>query len=295
MYYVKNYFSPKLPDMKRIQKSDLSIKNPSSAVSAYLEEIKKTRVLQREEEYILAVKMHHGDEQARESLIKANLKFSVRVALNYYGLADIEDLLSWASIGTYEATRRFDPNLGNKFISYAVKYIQGRILSELSKKNVSIGISQNKHNYFSKLRQDYARLCMEEGYIPIENASSLLDVSIEDINRALTFNGHDDIPNDEKIEKNYLSNFYHPEQFDTVISQKQTGTLFSKFIAEKLTGQYELEIVGHLYGIGSYELLDEKEIMQKFNLSYDVYRLKKTKALGRLINTREQLKKIAKL
>ena len=99
------------------------MKNHDDVLSLYLKEINKIPLLTREEEIELCEKAKKGDKAAKDKIIKANLRFVVRVAKKYqnHGL-DLTDLISEGNIGLMTAIEeqvkndhgRIDPDPGNR-------------------------------------------------------------------------------------------------------------------------------------------------------------------------------------
>ena len=90
-------------------------------ITYYLNSISKIPLLSPEEEKEIAKKAKEGDKEALEKLIKSNLRFVVNVAKNYTGYGiPFQELISAGNIGLIEAAKRFDPERGVRFISYAI-------------------------------------------------------------------------------------------------------------------------------------------------------------------------------
>ena len=113
--------------------SDRSKSNGSEAASedilrTYLKEISKTPLLTREEEIELARRARNGDKEAVEQLVRSNLRFVVSIAKKYSNSGvPLLDLINEGNIGLIEATKKFDPDKGNRFITYAKWWIQQSI------------------------------------------------------------------------------------------------------------------------------------------------------------------------
>ena len=117
----------------------------ASMVDLYLEDVSRHPLLTPEEEDRLARLAQAGDPVALEQLIRANLRFVVSVAKRYQnrGLA-FGDLIQEGNIGLVTAAKKFDPDQGVKFISYAVWWIRQAILASLARQSRSVRLPLNR-------------------------------------------------------------------------------------------------------------------------------------------------------
>ncbi len=113
--------------------------------------------------------MKRGDLKARNSLIKANLRFVVNVALEYrnQGVA-LADLISAGNMGLITATERFDETRGFKFISYAVWWIRQSILQTLAEQGRMIRLPINRLDLLRRIKNFSDEYQCNEGYLPTE-------------------------------------------------------------------------------------------------------------------------------
>jgi RNA polymerase sigma factor, sigma-70 family len=82
------------------------------------------RSLTSKEERECLEKMEKGDEEARDKLIKHNLRLVAHIIKKYYANTnDQEDLISIGSIGLIKAIDTFDRNKGIRLSSYASRCI----------------------------------------------------------------------------------------------------------------------------------------------------------------------------
>jgi RNA polymerase primary sigma factor len=90
----------------------------SQSLDKYLQEIGKVSLLTPDQEIDLAIRIKKGEQQALETLTKANLRFVVSVAKQYQnqGLS-LGDLINEGNLGLIKAAKRFDETRGFKFIS----------------------------------------------------------------------------------------------------------------------------------------------------------------------------------
>lgn len=103
----------------------------------YFKDITNSTPLTRAEEKRLTKRWKEKkDVKARNKLVESNLKFAANIARNYKGLGlSYSDLIQEANAGLFKAVDKFEPERGNKFISYAVNWIRESILSALKKRN----------------------------------------------------------------------------------------------------------------------------------------------------------------
>lgn len=125
------------------------------SLQLYLDDVSKHPVLNREEEYDLAVKYYEDkDLEAAKKLVVSNLRFVVKVANSYssYGFP-LADMIQEGSVGLMRAIQKFDPYKGTRLITYAVWWIKVYIQNFISKSwsMVSSGVSRSKKPFFRKL------------------------------------------------------------------------------------------------------------------------------------------------
>ena len=103
------------------------------ALQCYMSDISGCSTVSAEEERRLARRIRVGDHDALGRLVEANLGFVVLIAKSYaYCGIPFEDLLNEGNLGLIEAARRFDPDRGLRFITYAVWWIRRSILQALT-------------------------------------------------------------------------------------------------------------------------------------------------------------------
>lgn len=125
-----------------------------SAIKLYLQEIGKTPLLKPSEEVELAALIQQGDPQAREKMIKANLRLVVKIAHDYanFGLP-LLDLISEGNIGLVKAVERFDPNKGGKLSTYAAWWIKQSIKRALANQSKTIRLPVHLVDKIARMRR----------------------------------------------------------------------------------------------------------------------------------------------
>ena len=131
----------------------------------YLFEVSQTPLLTPQQEMAIARMVQAGDPDAMQELIKRNLRFVISVAKKYQnrGLG-LGDLIGEGNLGLLTAARKFDPDQGVKFISYAVWWIRQSILAALARQGRTVRVPLNRTADLSRitrvsetLRQDLRR------------------------------------------------------------------------------------------------------------------------------------------
>lgn len=123
----------------------------------YIQEIRKFPILSKEEEFELAKRYFETrDPEAAKRLIASNLRFVVKIALEYvkYG-ARLIDLISEGNLGLVRALQEYNPYKGVRLISYAVWWIRGYIQEYLLKhfSVVKLGATSEQKAFLSTAKR----------------------------------------------------------------------------------------------------------------------------------------------
>src|ERR1041384_3026027 len=125
----------------------------------YMQEIRNTPLLTREEEIKLATQVRRGDKGARERMIKANLRLVVKIAHDYSYLGlPLLDLINEGNIGLMKAVERFDPKKGAKLSTYAALWIKQSIRRALSNQSKTIRLPAHIVDKVAHIRKAETKL-----------------------------------------------------------------------------------------------------------------------------------------
>jgi RNA polymerase primary sigma factor len=146
-------------------------RRPSSAVQTpletYLREINETALLNAPQERELAVAIGQGNVQARDRMVRANLRLVVNIARGYTGKGlGLQDLIEEGNLGLLRAVEGFDPAMGTRFSTYASYWIKQSIKRALINSAKTIRIPAYMVELLSKWRRASARLTEELGRSP---------------------------------------------------------------------------------------------------------------------------------
>ena len=97
-----------------------------------------------------------------QKLVRANLRFVISVAKKYQNRGvSLIDLIQEGNVGLVTAARKFDPDQGVKFISYAVWWIRQAILSALANQGRAVRVPLNRASDLARIFRERERLKQE--------------------------------------------------------------------------------------------------------------------------------------
>ncbi len=122
------------------------------SLDLYLDEISRVALLTRDEELELARKAFRGDVKAQERLARHNVRFVVSVAKKFQNRGvPLVDLIGEGNLGLMTAARKFDPDRGVKFISYAVWWIRQAVQAAIARHGRPVRVPLNRTADLSRL------------------------------------------------------------------------------------------------------------------------------------------------
>ena len=160
----------KTPELKQEDQTPDRALVKFDPLQSYLSEISRYKLLTREQEIDLAIRVReHGDREAALTLVTANLRLVVKIALEFQRIwmQNLLDLIQEGNIGLMQAARKFDPYKNVKFSYYASFWIKAYILKFIMDnwRLVKIGTTQGQRKLFFKLKKEKQNL-IDEGYDP---------------------------------------------------------------------------------------------------------------------------------
>ena len=173
------HLSPYLNDVEDSQDEDLKLisrrkspkdgANAQSPLETYLREINEMKLLTADDEQMLARQIAQGDAQARDRMVRANLRLVVNIARSYVGKGlALQDLIEEGNLGLLRAVEGFDPDMGTRFSTYASYWIKQSIKRALINSSKTIRIPAYMVELLSKWRRATARLNEELGRMPTQ-------------------------------------------------------------------------------------------------------------------------------
>ncbi len=199
----------------------------------YLYEVSKTPLLSAQQEVAIARRVRSGDGEAMQELVKRNLRFVISVAKKYQnrGLA-LTDLIGEGNVGLLTAARKFDPDQGVKFISYAVWWIRQAILAALARQGRTVRVPLNRTADLSRIVRTAETLRQELRREPTpEEIAHSTGLSLDVVQSLAALNTADvrlDAPLDPQGDRSLIERFIAEEQGDT---EEQA---MDKFLSEEI-------------------------------------------------------------
>lgn len=164
------------------------------AYDIYYNEIKYYPILTKEEELALFIKWKkHKDYTAKERLIKCNLRYVCKVALNAYNKAQyvnlkLEDIVQEGNIGLIVAIDKFDYTKGYRFLTYADAWIKQHIYRAVYNKERLIKVPVHVEQDFTKIKSAYTFLSKySKKKITTENLASTSGLTEKRVKSALNY------------------------------------------------------------------------------------------------------------
>jgi RNA polymerase primary sigma factor len=262
------------------------------SLDQYFADISKEKLLTIENELELVIKMKKGDENARNALVKANLRFVISVAKQYQNQGlPLSDLINEGNIGLIRATYKFDETRGFKFISYAVWWIRQAISQAIVDQVRIVHLPLNIISDFRKIIK--ATKTFEEEYDrkpSREEISELLEMPLDTVIHVLKSSGFDsslDAPlkYGENEGKKMLDVI--PDNSLPPVDDNLTKESLAKEIQNVLSilSEREAKVLIMIFGIGRENRSTLEEIGESLNLTRERVRQIKVEALKKLRNS----------
>jgi RNA polymerase primary sigma factor len=254
----------------------------------YLREIARTPLLSREEEQELGRRILKGDQEARDALVTANLRFVVSVAKVYARKtgSPIMDVINQGNLGLIEAAKRFDAGRGRKFITYAVWWIRHAILKGMAEQSGAMRLPLNKAGAIRRMWRTLERMRQQMGREPTDKElATAMKMKVRDIRELKNLSVSSlslDAPMafDEDLE---LGDIVADDSEDPLLAGLHYESLEQELgsLLEGLTAR-ESRILCHYFGLRGNRKKTLEEIGKMMGLTRERIRQIKEEALGKL-------------
>lgn len=267
----------------------------------YLTQIEDIPLLTAEEEISLSEKIHskkRGAEQARQQMIRSNLRLVISIAKRYSNMGlSFSDLVEEGNIGLMRAVEKFNPERGYRFSTYASWWIKQAIMRALSNQGKTIRIPVYMYDVISKWRKVRDGLTQKLNRVPTrKEIAKIMDVPVNKIKEIENIAGRPSSLN-APVSLDGSAELIDLIQDDIAHSPDvQMGELLKIERIQKLLNQLderERRILVLRFGLGNEESHTLEEVAQEFGITRERVRqieataLKKIKQL--LINENDHL------
>ena len=152
-------------------------------VRMYLKEIGSIPMLTSEEEVDLARKIRQGDDDAYRKMVEANLRLVVSIAKRFVGRGlSFLDLIQEGNLGLIKAVKKYDPDKGFKFSTYATWWIRQGISRSIADHSRTIRIPVHMVDVINRLSRASHKLVQELGREPsAQELAEVLGITVEKV------------------------------------------------------------------------------------------------------------------
>ena len=276
-----------------IKNDDEKYINCENSLMLYLNEISNFKVLSREEERALAIRIKNGDIEAKRIFLQSNLRLVVSIAKKYRGkIMPFLDLIQEGNLGLMKALDGYDVSKGYKFSTYATWWIKQSIRLAIIKKGneirVPTGVYENVNNYKKKEEE----LSVILGRDPTDSEmSEVCNIPISEVRKMksiLLLQNHstslNSLVNDETT-----STFedFLPSNDETIENLASLSMLNSEILTlfdSCNLKEREKEILVLRYGLNGNNPMKLIEVAKEYNLTYERVRQIESNAINKIRN-----------
>lgn len=271
-----------------------NILNPLSSdnsLSNYIKEISKYKNLSIEDEQEYAKLAKEGDEEAKQKLIKANLKLVVTIAKKVIHSSKLPmiDLIQEGNIGLMAAVDKFNWKFGYRFSTYASWWIKQAMFKAISEQSHSVKIPvyiQETLSKYSKVKAEMEQECSSG--VKMSDVAKRMNIAPEKIDnylnaykKTLSLEGDFEIKNGSEVRLIDII-----EDKKTSVQQRIEYDSMKKQIVSLLNNLKEREqnvILLH-FGLDGKEKQTLEEIGKMYGVTKECIRQTEVRALNKLKN-----------
>ncbi len=260
------------------------------SIKLYLKEVSKIPMIPKDEMKELIPKIKRGEREARDRLIKGNLRLVISVAKKFQRSGvELNDLIEAGNMGLIAAANKYDPDKGAKFSTYAhdwiKEYIRRAVLGHTKPIHIPVYVYQN----FQKIMRAWDALFKKEGRQPKnEELAEATGFKEKDVKKFLHYiKIFSEIPSlDAPISSDIdiplkatlaATDQNTPEDALGIIAMHQQIDNLMKNITER-----ENKVIRLRFGVGATHPHTLQDVGEKLNISRERVRQIQNKALNKL-------------
>ena len=260
----------------------------------YLQNVQRYSLIKDpKEEREIARRARAGDREAAERLVTANLRFVISYVKKYQGRGlNLAELVCIGNEGLLKAVKRFDPDRGVKFISYAVWWIRQSVLQALAEQTRSVRIPLNQNSNLVKLSRTETALTQKLGRSPTDREiAEEMQEPVETV-RALRRVASAELSLDAQLDKSDRDSASFGDRFSggheadiEVDVEAQAQRKFLERMFDKYLTERERKILVLYYGLDYGEVLTLEQIGDLLGVTRERIRQIRNRAFDKLRNS----------
>lgn len=267
-----------------------------SGLKRYIREVNKFPILTKEEEYEYGKRVKNsGDKEAAKALVQSHLRLVVKIATKFrkYGLS-IKDLVSEGNLGLIHAVKKFDPDKGFRFSTYAMWWIKAFMQEYIlrSWSLVKIGTTAAQRKLFFNLKKIKKVIFNSERDLPLNNnqiktIANILNVSESEVgemdsrlnNNDISIDATIDSDSQQSLANNIESGGKSQEEYAIEKQQSNRGSKLIKKAFQALD-ERQKDVIFHRQLSENPLTLDE--LSKKYNISKERVRQIEVAAINKM-------------
>ncbi len=253
----------------------------------YLNEIGQNALLSAQDELRYARLTKQGDFEARQKMIKHNLRLVVNIAKHYaYRGMALLDLIEEGNLGLIHALEKFDPERGFRFSTYATWWIRQNIERAIMNQSRTIRLPVHvikELNVVLRALRHLETHCEKEP--TTEDVAHLLELPVEEVRRVLAYNERTaslDAPLD--IDPMLSVGESIPDEYNPTPDLKLEHTELEVYVQEWLNqlNDKQRRVIEHRYGLNGYDICTLEQLAEYMSLTRERVRQIQIEALHSL-------------
>ena len=259
----------------------------TDSIKAYLKDVRPIALLTAAEEITLAERVQKGDREARDKMIRANLRLVISIAKRYVNLGvPLGDLIEEGNIGLMKGVEKFDPKRGYRFSTYAAWWIKQGVSRAIIDQGKMIRVPVYMNEEILKYRKMVEKLTHHLDRKPrmaeVAKRMKLTVERIRELDNAITRMSSLDAPIGEEGEGQIIDiiedeNVSSPDAELEKFFDKERTTGFLNMLEER-----ERKIIEMRYGLIDGEARTLAEIAEELGVSRERVRQIESATLKRI-------------